>query len=262
MSVFFHAFCEDCGKDVNACRVCVKTRAKLFSDKCKDCEENYCCHYAEQHYHEKEPEVKALYLCEGCEESRYQASAVVCSYFRWAADSSQPLSPTNVYRVPRFRKIDEGPMDDVSRAEEALAAYDEEMKFSGNEEEALKIYSSFYNRGSPDPKKNKKWALREGFVSMQEILAGRHVTGEQFFNALKYADEPWEEDDSYVGNNPKTMSKQQLQRAIEETEEDLKHFFLRRRGVPGHEMTKEDENYYFALNEWHQSLWSEMGSRG
>jgi hypothetical protein len=261
MSVFFHAFCEDCGKGVNVCRTCVKTRSKLFSDRCKSCDENYCCCYAEEHYHD-DPSVKALYLCEDCEESRDQASAVVHSYWYWPADNTKPLSPTNVYRVPRFRKFDEGPMDAVSRADEALAAYEEEMKFSSNEEEALKIYTSFYNRGSPDPKKDKKWAIREGFVSIQEILAGRHVTGEQFFDALKHPEETWEEDDSYVGNNPKTMSKQQLQRAIEEAEEDLKHFFRGQRGQHGHEMNQDDENHYFALNEWHQSLWFEKWNRG
>ena len=257
MSVFFHAFCEDCGNEVRVCRVCTKTRSTFLSDKCKDCNEKFCCHYAEEHYQD-DPSVKALYLCEDCETNRYQASAVVCSYYRWPADSSQPLSPTNVYRTPRFRALTEGPMDAVSRADEARAAYDEEMKFSGDEEEALKIYVSFYNRGSADPKKDKKWAIREGFVSMKEILAGRHVTGEQFFNALKYPDEPWEEDDSYVGNNPKTMSKEQLRRALEEVDDDRKQFFRR---IRGQKMTKEDEFQMEAMNEWAKSVWDELRSR-
>jgi hypothetical protein len=183
---------------------------------------------------------------------------VVFAYWYWQADNSKPLSPSNVYRIPRFRKLDEGPNDPVGRADEALAAYNEEMKFSGDEEEALKIYVSFYNRGSPDPKKDAKLALREGFVSLQEILAGRHVTGEQFFEALKHSEEPWEEDDSYVGNNPKTMTMQQLSRALEEVDDDRKHFFRRMRG---RQATKDDEFQIEAMDEWALQIWSELGNR-
>jgi hypothetical protein len=197
----------------------------------------------------------------GGEESRYQASAVVWSYWYWPADNTKPVSPTNVYRVPRFRSVHEGPMDSVSRADEARAAYDEEMKFSGDEEEALKIYASFYNRGSPNPKEDRKLALREGFVSMQEILAGRHVTGEQFFNALKYPDEPWEQDDSYVGNNPKTMSKEQLYRAIEETDADRTDLLLRFSGLQGHEWPEEYQTLKFQMDEWSTRLWAELKGR-
>jgi hypothetical protein len=257
MSVFFHAFCEDCGDEVNVCRTCTKKPTYRMLDQCKDCDEQFCCSYAEEH-HQDDPSVKALYLCTKCEEARSQASAEVFSYWRWPADSSKPLSPSNVYRAPRFRMVGEGTTDPVERADEARAAYDEEMKFSGNEEEALKIYVSFYNRGSPDPKKDRAMGLREGFVSMQEILAGRHVTGEQFFESLKYPDWEWEEDDSYVGNNPKTMSKQQLRRAMDEVDEDRKHFYRR---VRGKDMTQDDEELILAMNQWALQLWGEMGNR-
>ncbi len=255
MSVYFHAFCEDCGDDVQTCRVCVKTRAKFLSDKCSSCDENFCCHYAEEHYQD-DPSVKALYLCENCETNRYQASAVVCSYWYWPADNTQPLSPTNVYRVPRFRNIDEAPMDSESRAEEARAAYDEEMKFSGDEEEALKIYVSFYNRGSPDPKKDREMGLREGFVSLQEILAGRHVTGEQFFNALQHPEE--EPEESCIGNDPKTMTKHELRRAIDETILDAKHVLSRNRGK---RISDSDSLLLTQINEWATQLFSELKGR-
>lgn len=184
MSVYFYVFCEDCGAEVKSCRVCKKTRANILSDKCSSCDEQFCCIYAEQHYQD-DPTVKALYLCEGCQEARNQASAQVWSYWYWPADRDEPLSPTNVYRIPRFRAVSEGPTDPVARADEALVAYNEELKFSGSEEEALKIYTSFYNRGDPNPKAKKK--LREGFVSLKEFLAGQPVTGEQFFEAIRRA---------------------------------------------------------------------------
>lgn len=260
MSVFFYAFCEDCGEQVNTCQHCCNTTVDGISKFCKDCKEITCCSHAIQNCMGY-PLVKPLYLCEGCKETRYQASQQVWSYCYRPADINRSLSPTNVYRVPLFRPVSEGPTDPVERADEALAAYNEEMKFSGNEEEALKIYVSFYNRGMPDPKEDRKLALREGFVSMQEILAGRHVTGEQFFESLKYPDYGWEEDDSYVGNNPKTMSKQQLRRAIEEVDTDRTSLFLRLKGLRGHEWPEDSQAFKFQLDAWSAQLWSELRNR-
>jgi hypothetical protein len=253
MSVYFHAFCEDCGDDVRTCRVCVKTRTNFLSDKCSSCYENYCCHWAEQQYQD-DPSVKALYLCESCEENRYQASAEVWSYWYWPADRDEPLSPTNVYRVPRFRSVSEGTNDPVERANEALAAYNEEMKFSGDEEEALKIYTSFYNRGSPDPKAKKQ--LREGFVSLQEILKGQPVTGHQFFEALKYPERDSEE--SCIGKNPETMTKHELQRAIDKAILDTKQVMGRNRGK---RISDSDSLLLDQINEWSKQLFSELRGR-
>lgn len=255
MSIFFYAFCEDCGAEVRPCQLCQKTSSCGLSNYCNDCKEMTCCSHAIQHYQD-DPTIKAVFLCNNCEYARDQASAEVWSYWYWPADRDEPLSPTNVYRIPRFRPVSEGPTDPVERADEALAAYNIEMKFSGNEDEALKIYVSFYNRGSPNPKAKKQ--IREGFVSMREILAGQPVTGEQFFQSLKFPDREPKEDDSYVGNNPKTMTKAQLRRAIEKAEDDRQLVLGRLRGHP---MSWEDQNHILMMREWSTRLWAEMKTR-
>jgi hypothetical protein len=255
MSVFFYVFCEDCGSEVRSCRICNKARANILSDVCQSCNEMFCCGYAEQHYHE-DPSVKALYLCEDCQEARNQASAQIWSYWYWPADRDLPLSPTNVYRIPRFRAVSEGPTDPVARADEALAAYNEELNFSGSQEEALQIYVSFYNRGSVDPKKERQMAVREGFVSLKEILAGRHVTGDQFFKALKHPEE--ESEEPSIGNNPKTMTKDQLQRAIDEATEDIKRVIQRNRGQ---KMGWDDSILLMHIKEWASFVIAELKSR-
>lgn len=257
MSVFFWAFCEDCGGQVEICHLCQKTATYRMSNYCKDCNERVCCFHSIEHYEDENPSQKALYLCTGCTEARDQASAEVFSYWYWPADRSEPLSPTNVYRVPRFRRLGEGTTDPVERADEARAAYDEEMKFSGDEEEALKIYVSFYNRGSPtrDPKNE----VREGFVSKREILKGQKVTPEQFFAALQAPEEPdFGDSEPPLSNNPKTMSKRELRKAIEEAKLDLQHFLprLRTRQPEDHE-----SEYLFALQEWTTQLWTELSTR-
>lgn len=257
MSVFFWAFCEDCGGHVEICHLCQKTATYRMSTYCKDCEEKVCCWHSIEHYEDENPSKKALYLCTTCTEARDQASAEVFSYWYWAADTTKPLSPTNVYRVPRFRKLGEGTTDPVERADEARAAYDEEMKFSGDEEEALKIYVSFYNRGTPT--RNPKNEIREGFVSQKEILAGQKVTPEQFFAALQAAEEPdFGDSEPPLGNNPKTMSKRELRMALEEATLDLQHVLSRLRC---REPTQQETDFLFAHQEWTGQLWAELSTR-
>lgn len=103
-----------------------------------------------------------------------------------------------------------------------------------------------------DPK-----ALRQGFVSLQEILEGQHVTGEQFFNAVRDANFPLEEE-SYVGNNPKTMSGRQLHAAMDEVDEDRKQLSRRNRNRV---WSKEDEELMDAMNDWAAKVFEEILAR-
>ncbi len=183
------ASCEDCGQDqLHVCQHCFKRATNSRSQYCKECDlfESTGCPECDAEMDwpclaEVDHAKEELFLCECCTEARKQDLSQVWSYWYWPADSSQPLSPTNVYRVPRYRATSEGPKDPVTRADEALAAYNEEMKFSGSYEEAMNIYLSFYVRHS----KKKENPLKEGYVSLEEILAGQRVTARQFFDAVR-----------------------------------------------------------------------------
>lgn len=102
-----------------------------------------------------------------------------------------------------------------------------------------------------DPK-----ALREGFVSLSEIMNGQHVTGEQFFNAV--LDAEMDDETSYVGNNPKTMSNRQLRAAMDEVHEDRKQ--LRRRNR-NRFWSPEDEDLMDAMDEWTKKVFDEILAR-
>lgn len=125
-----------------------------------------------------------------------------------------------------------------------------------------------------DPK-----ALREGFVSLSEIMNGQHVTGEQFFNAIREAEDAEMDDEvsyvpndgasfghpnfplegeSYVGNNPKTMSMRQLHAAMDEVDEDRKQ--LRRRNR-NRFWSPEDEDLMDVMNEWAGKVFEEIRTR-
>lgn len=181
--VVMHVFCEDCGEEVRVCQCCEMRGADSLSGLCGECYTETS--YYGAFYKPDTSEMKPCFVCPPCQYERQQISAQVWSYWYWPADSSKPLSPTNVYRVPRFRAVSEGPTDPVERADEALAAYNEELKFSGNQEEAFKIYNSFYNRKHKRLIKKDPKAIKEGFVSLNEILQGQHVTGDQFFAAIR-----------------------------------------------------------------------------
>lgn len=92
----------------------------------------------------------------------------------------EPLSPHNFARIAVYRNIYDGPTDPVERAEEALAAFQQEFSFTGDIQKASEIYMSFYKNVPPSDK-----PVRPGPVSLQEISQGQHVSGEQFFQALR-----------------------------------------------------------------------------
>jgi hypothetical protein len=108
------------------------------------------------------------------------------------------------------------------------------------------VNTSFLCNGcdTKDPK-----ALREGFVSMEEILNGQHVTGEQFFAAYRDAIGYEEE---VIGNNPKSMSYKTLCNAYEEACEDRIHLYRK---------LKRDEELLDAMDDWVKKLYEELRKR-
>ncbi len=255
-----HVFCEDCGSEVDPCGYCNKRRSRGMGSYCDDCYHDFG--YAHQNFYPNDPEVKPLFLCKPCEGLRKSLTQEVVGYLRWAADFVNPLSPTNVQRHPQYRTIGDKPTDRKQREEEAQAAYDEEMAFSGNEEEAKKIYASFFEDEELKKLQEEKRLtkpLRPGFVSMEEILKGQRVTGEQFFNALRETyDNEMDDELSDLGNNPKTMSMRQLLASLEEVSADRKMILSRNRN---RFWSREDEDLMDALDDWNDRLYRELRER-
>ncbi len=257
-----HVFCEDCGAEVDPCGYCNKRRSRGMGSYCDDCYHDFG--YAHQNFYPNDPEVMPLFLCSPCESVRNSLKQEIVGYLRWAADYVNPLSPTNVHRHPQYRKIGDKPTDRKQREKEAQAAYDEEMAFSGSEEEAKKIYDSFFeNQELKKFQEEKRLSkpIRPGFVSMEEILKGQHVTGEQFFQAYREAqvddlDEFYDEED--MGNNPKTMSLRMLRKAYEQVCDDRK-YLSRRCKKEG--WTPDDETLMEAMNDWAKKVFDELLSR-
>ena len=170
-----HAPCNDCGVDVRVCHYC-KKRESHFSDYCEDCYRDFG--YAHQNYFPDDPEVKPFFLCTGCKQHRQRMKIEVYRYSYWQKDRDQPLSPWNCYRSPCYRDRDPK-QDPVERADEALSAFQHELEFSGDIAEAEKILKSFYEYPLPIEK-----PVRPGTVTKEELLAGQHVTGQQFFETV------------------------------------------------------------------------------
>ena len=103
-----------------------------------------------------------------------------------------------------------------------------------------------------DPK-----ALREGFVSMEEILNGQHVTGEQFFAALRESIHYGDEEE--IGNNPKTMSDAVLKRAFQEVTDDREALY--HWAKQNQEWTEHDIALMNGLDDWAENLSTEMQRR-
>jgi hypothetical protein len=174
-----HPVCEDCKAEVHACPYCKKRTSRGWDSYCEDCYRDFG--YANVIMFIDDPEVKPFFICETCAQWRVVKANEVIGYSYWKADNRLPLSPLNFYKCPRYRKRDPK-QDPVERAMEARAAFDEEMAFSGDIAEAQKILQSFYEN-LPPPEK----PVREGDVTLQEIMEGQHVTGEQFFRAIRRA---------------------------------------------------------------------------
>lgn len=178
--VVFHPFCADCGEEADVCRHCDKL-AVYQDGLCGHCfsynmpSDSMCTGYVKA---SNEAE-KIPFKCSACCSARpwnWEDDKEIVSYDYVPMSFSFPVSPTNVIRIARYRMKRADPSQ---RATEARAAYDKELSFSGNYAEALKIYTSFY-KNMP-----KRKALKEGFVSLADILAGQPVSGKQFFDAIR-----------------------------------------------------------------------------
>ena len=175
--VVFHPFCADCGNDADVCRQCDKL-AVYQDGLCGHCfsynmpSDSMCMGYVKA---SNEAE-KIPFKCSACSAAFWEDDKEIVSYDYVPMSFSFPVSPINVIRIARYRMKRADP---YQRATEARAAYDKELSFSGNQEEAFKIYNSFY-KNMP-----KRKPLKEGFVSLQEFLAGQPVSGKQFFDAIR-----------------------------------------------------------------------------
>ena len=145
--VVFHAFCADCGKEADVCRRCDKSFAVYEDGLCGRClvstipSDSMCKGYmdASREAH------KIPYKCGSCRKARpwrWEEDKEVVSYSYVQSCFCHKLSPTNVIRVARWRIA--GQVSEEQRKAEAMAAYDKEMKFSGNCAEAAAIYKSFF----------------------------------------------------------------------------------------------------------------------
>jgi hypothetical protein len=114
---------------------------------------------------------KIPFKCTSCRQSnpwRWEDEKEIVGYSYEPMCFCHPLSPTNVVRIAQHRSvIQSSPFK--KRNAEAQAAFNKEMAFSGNYAEAIPIYRSFF-KGQPP--------------TMKQILAGRRVTGLEFFEAL------------------------------------------------------------------------------
>jgi hypothetical protein len=256
------ATCEDCGEtQLHVCEHCEKRVVhKFVSPYCDDCDlfESTGCPECDAELDwpclaEVDPKKEELFLCKDCHKNRDMDKSHIWSYWYWPANRDEPLSPTNVYRIPRYRPVSEGPSDPVARADEAMAAYNEELKFSGDQEEALKIYTSFYQRFSP----KKEKPLKEGYVEMNDILKGQRVTAEQFFDAVRCAEAEEDPDDKSI-HDPKKMSYTLLNRALYQVDDDRKMLSRKMRKCG---TSPADEAMMDAMNAYAKAVVDEMEHR-
>lgn len=165
--VVFHAFCQDCGREVKACWRCEKRRAEDQGGACRTCWNSFACPQPDD---PTDPSVPCMIICEQCDKQRvlmnmypdwdcwknqdlHDNEKEVWRYNYKAACRCCPLSPTNVVRTPRFVETQfQRPTEIWNRKADARRAFEEEMKFSGNAAQALLVYSSFFQNRPKDSK--------------------------------------------------------------------------------------------------------------
>lgn len=163
--VTFHAFCEDCGKEADVCRRCQEL-AVYENGLCGSCfsynipSDSMCQGYVDAARSAR----KIPYKCTHCRTERpwrWENDKEVVSYHYVQGCICHKLSPTNVIRMAARRSVGPKPTDPAQRAAEAWAAYEKEMKFSGDAEEAAILYKSFFKDEV------------DASAKLQEILAAR-----------------------------------------------------------------------------------------
>ena len=100
--------------------------------------------------------------------------------------------------------------------------------------------------------------IQDGYVEMEDILKGQRVTAEQFFNAVRCADEEADGELIYGRRDVKTMSSAVLHLAYEDVCQDRRPraFKLALRTWDGTEQELRD-----AMDSWARELYDEMCRR-
>lgn len=142
--------CVDCGKGADMCRRCGSDKMGVYLDGlCAVClvmetpSEWMCGGYMDA----ARESTKIPMKCGPCRAKkpwRWVDDKEVVSYRYEPGCFCHPLSKHNVVHIPIYRRVGETPTDPKQREEEAMAAFQKEMKFSGELHEAIEIYTSFF----------------------------------------------------------------------------------------------------------------------
>lgn len=144
------ALCVDCGKAADICWRCGSDKKGVYLDGlCAVClvmetpSESMCGGYMDA----ARESFKIPMKCGPCRAKkpwRWVDDKEVVSYRYEKGCFCHPLSKHNVIRFATYRRVGETPTDPKQREEEAMAAFQVEMKFSGELHEAMEIYRSFF----------------------------------------------------------------------------------------------------------------------
>lgn len=95
---------------------------------------------------------------------------------------------------------------------------------------------------------------------MKEILAGQRVTAEQFFDAVRCAEQEEDEEGPLPSQDIKKLSKELLSRALSDVD-DARKMLSRRVRAYGGIWTEDDEEQMDAMNAYAQAVVDEMRRR-
>lgn len=139
--------CTDCGSAADICHQCKKLAVydrglcgRCFSSRLDS--ESMCMGYVRA----SEAAETIPFQCAPCRARRpwhWEDDKEVVEYRYVPMCFCHPLSPSNVIRIAQYRRRGTA-ADPSKREEEAMAAFNKEMRFSGNAAEALTLYTSFY----------------------------------------------------------------------------------------------------------------------
>lgn len=150
--LWFHAFCQDCGCEVESCCRCQKRRASM-TGHCRICWNSYACPQADDPIHK---EIGSMFLCTDCEDHRlyeqlYGPFKRLPKKEVWKYSYKSPchccaLSSSNFIRTPKFVEIPFHPLVTYTSYKKinARQALEKELRFSGNWAQALLVYCSFF----------------------------------------------------------------------------------------------------------------------
>ena len=145
-----YILCVDCGKAADICRRCgSSTQAVYLDGMCAVClvmetpSEWMCGGYMDA----ARESTSIPFKCEPCRTKkpwRWVDDKEIVSYRYEGGCRCHPVSKHNVIRFATYRRVGAEPTNHKQREEEAMAAFNKEMKFSGELDEAMEIYRSFF----------------------------------------------------------------------------------------------------------------------